>query len=49
MPIYEGYALSHAIKRLDAGRDLTEWMIKLLGESAERKIVHDREGHLRRP
>jgi len=48
VPVYEGYALSHRIKRLDfAGRDLTEWMEKLLGErgqfrgvtSAEREIA----------
>nr|MDO8099873.1 actin family protein [Candidatus Njordarchaeota archaeon] len=49
VPIYEGFALTHAINRVDCGgRDITEYLRRLLRQrgyslvsSAEREIVRD--------
>merc|ERR1719162_1271675 len=49
VPVYEGYCLPHAIQRLDlAGRDLSEYMVKILTErgcamvsSSEKELVRD--------
>lgn len=49
VPVFEGYSLPHAIKRLDlAGRDLSEYLIALLTErgyamvsSSEREIARE--------
>jgi len=49
VPIYEGYALPHAVQRLDlAGRDLTEWMMKLLTERGEFRPVTTAEREITR-
>eukprot|EP01124_Arcella_intermedia_P027673 TRINITY_DN5464_c1_g1_i1.p1 TRINITY_DN5464_c1_g1~~TRINITY_DN5464_c1_g1_i1.p1 ORF type:complete len:368 (-),score=114.72 TRINITY_DN5464_c1_g1_i1:15-1118(-) len=49
VPVYQGHALHHAIKRLEfGGRDLTDYMMRMLAErgysfgtTAERRIVRD--------
>lgn len=49
VPIYEGFAIPHGVLRMElAGRDLTEYMLRLVAEagrlmdsSAEREIIRD--------
>jgi len=49
VPVYEGFCMPHAVQRLDlAGRDLSEYMVKVMTESgfsmvssAEKEIVRD--------
>jgi actin-related protein len=49
VPVFEGYAMPHAIERMDlAGRDLTDYMVVLVSElgknlasSAERELARD--------
>ena len=49
VPVYEGYYLPHAIKRVDlGGRDITQYLMKLLNQrgyslrtSAEKDLVND--------